>query len=103
MRQIHIRHPGNRFALCRQGGHEPRHIEHHGRTLRETMQATVPAVRHSLECKCGRSTGLHSTLQQAENDWGVLYGQFPMALPAPTPIHTAARKRRQSQEHGHAR
>jgi hypothetical protein len=101
MRQIQICHPGNRFALCRQGGHEPRHIEHHGRTLRETMQADVPAVRHSLECKCGRSTGLHATLQLAENDWGVLYGQFPMALPAPLPFPTNGRRRAARKEASH--
>ncbi|MDR6642797.1 MULTISPECIES: hypothetical protein [Luteibacter] len=93
MRQVQITHPAGRFAVCRQGGHAPRHIEHHGRTLRETMQADVPAIRHSLECQCGRSTGLHATLTQAEADWGVLYGQIPMVLPAPIPFPPTARRR----------
>lgn len=92
MRQVQIRHEPGRFALC-QAGHQPRHIEHHGRTLRETMLKDVPAVRHSLECACGRSTGLQNTLQTAETDWGIKHGQIPMVLPAPTPIHAATRRR----------
>lgn len=93
MRQRQVRHPTGRFAVCQLGGHEPRHIEHHGRTLRETMQRTVPAIRHSLECKCGRTTGMHDTLSAAEADWGVLYAQIPMLLPAPLPFPSSGRRR----------
>jgi hypothetical protein len=99
MRQIQITHQAATFAQCTGCKSEPRHIETHGRTLRETMQKDVPAVRHSLECRCGRSTGLHATLQDATNDWGHLFGQIALALPSPIPFPQSARRRAVRQEH----
>jgi len=93
MRQIQVRTPAGRFALCVHCKTEPRHVEHRGRTLRETMQAGIPALRHSLECRCGRSTGLHATLAGAEADWGLRFGQITLALPAPIPFPTTGRRR----------
>ncbi|MGE7139635.1 hypothetical protein ACQKIE_18570 [Luteibacter sp. NPDC031894] len=98
MLQIHIATPAGKFARCTTCRTEPRHVAHHGRTLRETMERDIPALRHSLECRCGRSTGLHASLQGAEADWGVLHAQIPMHLPAATPITKAAARRRPPQE-----
>jgi hypothetical protein len=85
MRQVHIPAPAGRFWTCSKCSTEPRHVEHHGRTLRETMQKNVPATRHSLECRCGRSTGLCGSLEDAESDWGKRYTQMPLALALPAP------------------
>jgi hypothetical protein len=98
MRQIHVRTPARRFALCLHCKTEPRHVEHHGRTLRETMQKGVPALRHSLECRCGRSTGLHASLQGAEADWGQRFGQIVLDLPAPIPFPSTGRRRAAAKE-----
>jgi hypothetical protein len=98
MRQIQISTAAGRFAQCVNCKTEPRHIEHHGRTLRETMQKGIPALRHSLECRCGRSTGLHATLVGAEADWGQRFGQIALALPAPIPFPSARRGRPATQE-----
>lgn len=89
MRQNQIRHATGTFLLCSECHTEPRHIEHHGRTRRETMQAAVPTCRHSLECRCGRSTGLCLTLEAAEADWGRRYSQIPLDLPLPVTSKSA--------------
>ena len=101
MRQIQMPTPAGRFALCVNCRTEPRHITHHGRSLRETMQADVPTVRHSLECRCGRSTGLSVSLATAEIDWGQRFGQITLALAAPTPFPTTGRRRAASKEAFH--
>lgn len=93
MRQIHLPAPVGHFALCMNCKTEPRHIEHHGRTLRETMQKGVPALRHSLECRCGRATGLHASLAGAETDWGQRFGQIALALPPPILFPSNSRRR----------
>ncbi|MGO4703274.1 hypothetical protein [Dyella sp. 2RAB6] len=85
MFQQHIREDAGRFWPCAECHHEPRHIECRGRSRRETMQFKVHAVRHSLECACGRSTGMHATLEAAEAEWGKRYSQFELALVAPAP------------------
>lgn len=85
--------PAGRFALCVNCRTEPRHTAHHGRSLRETMQADVPTVRHSLECRCGRSTGLSESLATAETDWGQRFGQIILALTAAIPFPTNGRRR----------
>ena len=85
MRQQQICHPARTFLVCNECRTEPRHIEHHGRTKRETMQAPVLTLRHSLECRCGRSTGLCASLEAAEADWGKRYSQIPLDLPPAAP------------------
>ncbi len=102
MRQIQITHATSTFAQCTGCKSEPRHIETHGRTLRETMQKDVPAVRHSLECRCGRSTGLHASLLGAADDWGQRYGQIGLVLPPAPPVaRLTNRRRNRIQEHAH--
>lgn len=71
----------DRIAKCPHCGGVPRHVEHFGRTLAETMDFTIPAHRHSLECACGRTTAKHATLADAEAEWGVIDAQIPMRLP----------------------
>lgn len=105
MRQQQIRHPGGRFLVCSECKTEPRHIEHNGRTKRETMLAAVPTCRHSLECRCGRSTGLCLTLEAAEADWGNRYSQIPLDLPAQAPLKSGRvvrlpRQSRKEARHG---
>jgi hypothetical protein len=80
MWQKQISHLPGRFWPCTECQSEPRHIEHHGRTKRETLRSDIPATRHSLECRCGRSTGLCITLDAAEGDWGRRYSQMPLDL-----------------------
>ena len=84
MRQKQISHLPGRFWPCTECRSEPRHIEHHGRTKRETLRSDIPAMRHSLECRCGRSTGLCMSLDAAEADWGRRYSQMPLDLQAVT-------------------
>lgn len=105
MHQKQIRHAAGEFLLCNECKSEPRHIEHHGRTKRETMRAAVPTCRHSLECRCGRSTGLCVTLDVAEADWGKRYSQIPLDLPTPASVKAARvvrlpRQARQEVRHG---
>jgi hypothetical protein len=100
MRQQQIRHPAGTFLVCSECKTEPRHIEHNGRTKRETMQADVSTCRHSLECRCGRSTGLCPTIDAAEADWGKRYSQIPLDLPAPT-SRVVRLTRRSAKERAH--
>lgn len=76
-------HPtaSERVAKCPHCGDLPHHVEHFGRTRAETMDFSVPAHRHSLECACGRTTARHASLADAETEWGVAETQIPMALP----------------------
>jgi hypothetical protein len=83
MREIHVRHAPARFAPCNECKAEPNHYIVQGRTQRETMRFDIPAVRHSLECRCGRSTGHHGSLHSAEADWGTRHSQKLLALPSP--------------------
>jgi hypothetical protein len=102
MRQFQKTHPAVTFAQCTACKSEPRHIETHGRTSRETMQKDVPAIRHSLECRCGRATGLHPTLEAANNDWGQRFGQMSLALPpARASVRTINHRRSRNQEYAH--
>lgn len=98
--QRQIPHPPGTFALCVACKQEPRHVEARGRYLRETMHASVPAIRHGLECRCTAATGLHGTLSDAIGEWGQRNGQIALALPAPIPFHQA-RRRRAAQEKTH--
>lgn len=105
MQQRQIRHVAGTFLVCSECKTEPRHIEHHGRTRRETMQAGIPTCRHSLECRCGRSTGLCASIDAAEADWGKRYSQILLDLPAPAPAKAARvvrlpRQARQEVRHG---
>lgn len=105
MQQRQIRHAAGTFMVCSECKTEPRHVEHQGRTKRETMQVSVPSCRHSLECRCGRSTGLCVSLDAAESDWGRRYSQIPLDLPAPAPVKAARvvrmpRHSRQEVRHG---
>ena len=97
MREVHIPTPAGRFARCTQCKSEPRHVQHHGRTTRETMVRGVPALRHSLECPCGRSTGRHAALASAEADWGQRFGQLALALVPSIP--QSGRRRDAGKEH----
>jgi len=81
MTQHHVREAAGRFAKCPKCDGQPRHIEHFGRTLAETMDFTIPARRHALECTCGRTTTRCATLAEAEAEWGVVDDQIPLALP----------------------
>lgn len=92
--QIHIPSHAGTFALCTACKAEPRHIETRGRSRTETMQMDIPAVRHSIECSCGSSTGLHGDLDDAVAEWGQRYGQTLLALPAPAPTARPPRSRR---------
>ena len=94
MFQQHIREPAGRFWPCAECRSEPRHIECRGRTRRETMQLKIPAVRHSLECACGRSTGMHATVEAAEMEWGKRYSQFELNLAVPAASRVARLPRR---------
>jgi hypothetical protein len=90
MMERHVTTKPGRFSRCPTCGHEPRHIEVHGRTLRETLTDT-PTLRHMLECRCGRVTAKHPTLLEAETEWGPVLSQRPLALPAPVvPMHRRA-------------
>jgi hypothetical protein len=88
MREIHVRTPAGRFAPCSECHTEPNHYIVQGRTQRETMRFDIPAIRHVLECRCGRSTGHHGSLHSAEADWGKRHSQQLLALPSPA--HFAA-------------
>jgi len=101
MKQKQITHLPGRFWPCSECRSEPRHIEHHGRTKRETLRSDIPATRHSLECRCGRSTGLCISLEAAESDWGCRFTQMPLALPAPQAARLA-RLPRQVRKETHA-
>ena len=81
MTQHHLPWPAGRFAKCPKCGSEPRHIEHRGRTLAESMDFTIPARRQVLECACGRTTTRCATLAEAEAEWGVVDDQIPLTLP----------------------
>lgn len=81
MMQRQIRHPAGTFSLCA-CTNEPRHILVLGRTARETNSDT-PTERHMLECRCGRTTAMHSSLLKAEAEWGPVMSQRPLTLPAP--------------------
>lgn len=87
MRQKQIAHLSGRFWPCAECRSEPRHIEHHGRTKRETLRNDIPATRHSLECRCSRSTGLCASLDAAEADWGRRYSQMHLDLQPRTASH----------------
>jgi hypothetical protein len=99
MRQIHLTNRAGRFAQCIVCHVEPRHYLNLGRTKDETMRFDVPSQRHSLECACGRSTGLHTTLERAEIDWGQRHSQLPLMLPAPV-VAIRARRTRREVRHG---
>jgi hypothetical protein len=94
MFQRHIREVAGRFLRCADCRTEPRHIAHHGRSRRETMRHDVPTVRHSLECGCGRCTGLHETLDLAEDEWGKRFTQMPLILPHPSKAKVVRMRRR---------
>jgi len=81
MTQRHTPWPAGRFAKCPKCGSQPRHIEHFGRTRAESMDFSIPAHRHALECICGRTTTHCATLAEAEAEWGVVDDQIPLALP----------------------
>lgn len=83
MMQVHHRERPGRFLPCDACHTQPRHIEHRGRTKRETMHYSIPSARHSLECACGRATARHATLELAEAEWGRCYTQMALALPEP--------------------
>ena len=101
MFQQHIRETAGRFWPCTECHSEPRHIECRGRTRRETMQYLIPALRHSLECVCGRSTGMHAELETAEAEWGRKFTQMPLALPLPSPGRVARIRQKHGKEVGH--
>lgn len=104
MMQLHIATTSGRFWPCTECRAEPRLIEHRGRTRRETMQHNIAAVRHSLECRCGRSTGLHDSIERAEADWGKRFTQMHLALPMPAPARprkvVSLRRRATEANHG---
>lgn len=57
MLQRQVRHSSGTFALCRQCGREPRHIEARGSHSGEALDAFHPTgTRHALECACGART-----------------------------------------------
>lgn len=97
MLERHIPTPPGRFSQCT-CGHEPRHILVLGRTQAETGTA-APATRHMLECRCGRATAKHATLQAAEAEWGPLLSQRPLSLPAPV-VPLRRRAPRKEVRHG---
>lgn len=105
MHQSHKPTPTGTFWQCITCNYEPRHYITKGRSRRETMQFGVPAIRHSLECRCGRSTGLYADLQGAINDWGQRFGQMRLALPPPSSEPTVVslpRRARRRQGAAHA-
>jgi hypothetical protein len=85
MIQHHIPTTPGRFSLCQKCGHEPRHIAHTGRSTKDglAMIASAQPARHSLECRCGRTTMKYPSLLAAEQEWGIRHSQMPLALPAP--------------------
>ena len=100
MHQHHQSTPAGTFWPCSACLSEPRHIITSGRSRRETMKFNIPAKRHSLECRCGRCTGLFADLRGAEADWGQRFAQVPLALPPPCsattpviPLNRGVRKR----------
>lgn len=98
MLERHVTTPPGRFSLCA-CGHEPRHILILGRSLRETATST-PTTRHALECRCGRTTARHASLQAAEAEWGPLLSQIPLnLLPAPV-VPLRRRAPRKEVRHG---
>ena len=105
MRQSHKSTPAGTFWQCSACNYEPRYYITHRRSRRETMQFEVPAIRHSLECRCGRSTGLYADLQGAINDWGQRFGQMRLALPPPSgepSVVSLPRRARRRQGAAHA-
>lgn len=94
MIERHVKTEPGRFSACH-CGHEPRQILILGRTLRETGTAT-PTTRYALECRCGRATAKHATLLAAETEWGPVYSQRPLGLPAPVAqLHGRSRSRKE--------
>jgi len=90
MIQRHVSHPPGRFARCAGCNHEPRHIAHLGRTANEPYAGGHVPARHALECRCGRATGKHATVEAAERDWGVRFSQMDLTLDSRAP--SAARR-----------
>lgn len=70
--------PAGRVAKCPKCGGYPHHVEHFGRSRAETMDFSIPAHRHSIECPCGRTTAKHAELSEAAAEWGVVDSQIPM-------------------------
>ena len=81
MIQKQITHPAGTFSACACCRKEPRHIRSSGRTSREAVFSSF-GDRHQLETACGRRTGWHSTLDEAEQAWGQLGETLPLPLPA---------------------
>lgn len=85
-----VSHPAGRFTRCRSCGNEPRHIRTHGRSSREPVQFIATGPRHSLECACGARTTRHTTITNAETEWGTDYAQLSLTLRAPRRRRAAA-------------
>lgn len=81
MMQRQITHPPGTFSACACCRKEPRHIQASGRTSREAVFSSF-GDRHQLETACGRRTGWHATLGEAEKAWGELGATLPLPLPA---------------------
>ena len=85
-----VSHPAGRFTRCRSCGKEPRHIRAHGRSISEPVSFTASGPRHRLECACGGRTALHTSITNAETEWGADYAQLALTLRAPRRRRAAA-------------
>jgi hypothetical protein len=83
-------HPAGRFTRYRSCGKEPRHIRAHGRSISEPVSFTAAGTRHRLECACGARTALHTTITNAETEWGADYAQLALELRTPRRRRVAA-------------
>lgn len=77
-----VSHPAGRFQRCRHCAAEPRHVSHHGRSSTEPVTFTATAPRHSVQCRCGARTPIHTTLAAAEKHWGTDYAQLALPIRA---------------------
>lgn len=81
LESIH-KHPAGRFQRCRSCNTEPRHVRVAGRSSKEPVAFAPVGIRHRLESSCGARTAMHSTLADAEAEWGTDYAQLALPLRA---------------------
>lgn len=82
MMQKQITHPRGTFSACACCRKEPRHFFSAGQLSREPVRFSTVGDRHQLESACGRRTGWHATLADAEKAWGQLGETLRLPLPA---------------------
>jgi hypothetical protein len=84
MLQRVVQHEPGRFTACPRCGLEPRHVIARGRGINEPVQFAPSGERHAVQCTtrdCGHSTGLHTSLADAEAEWRS-FPQLSLRLPA---------------------